>query len=260
RDPNLKSWNIGQSLFDAALRWAASPPPPLLRYDPAALDAAIRRVAKGRKVLFVERVNAGEGRVSDEHIVAHLRALGFDVTIADQMDPQSRALGQDLVIISSTCSKYKLANKYADVAVPVISMEGLLSDALHFSGRHRYVDYGEHGEEHESDDPPESYLNIVGAWSDMAAGLKPGLVKFTQHPGVLKWARPFADAQVIATLPNAPRQCAIFGYPKGSRMADGFIAPARRALLPLDNPSYDDLTAQGRALFDAVVLWSIDGK
>lgn len=260
QDPNLRSWAIGRKLFDAALRWAISSPPQRLRYNPKALDAAIHRVASGKKVLFVERVNAGEGRASDKHIVAHLRHLGFDVTIADQMEPQSRARGEDLIMISSTCSKYKLANKYADVSVPVISLEGLLSDALHFSGRHRYVDYGEHGEEHESDDPPENYLDIVGAWSPMAAGLNPGLVKFTKHKGVLKWASPLADAQVIATLPNAPREVAIFGYPKGSRMADGFIAPARRALLPLDNPSYDDLTPQGSALFDAVVLWSIDGK
>ena len=259
-DPDLRSWAIGLKLFDAALRWAVSPPPPVSHYDPAALDAAIRSVSHGKKVLFVERVNAGEGRVSDEHIVAHLRSLGFAVTIADQMEPQTRAQGQDLVIISSTCSKYKLANKYTDVPVPVVALEGLLSDGLHFAGRNRYVDYGEHGEELESDDPPENFLDIVGAWSPMAAGLGPGLVKFTEHVGVLKWARPLPDAQVIATLPNAPHECAIFGYPKGSRMADGFIAPARRALLPLDNPSYDDLTPQGKALFDAVVLWAADGK
>jgi hypothetical protein len=40
-------------------------------------------------------------------------------------------------------------------------------------------------------------------------------------------------------------------------MAGGFIAPARRSLLPLDNPTYDELTPQGRALFDAVVLWTL---
>jgi hypothetical protein len=94
----------------------------------------------------------------------------------------------------------------------------------------------------------------------MAAGLKPGLVKFANIPGVLKWARLPADAIVVATLPNEPRECAIFGYPKGSRMAGGFVAPARRALLPLDNPTYDDLTPQGSALFDAVVLWTLGGE
>jgi hypothetical protein len=259
KDPNMRRWAIGLKLFDTALRWAASPPPPLPAYDPAALDSAIRRISHGRKVLFVERVNGGEGRRADEHIVAHLRRLGFTVTIADQSDPETRARGQDLVIISGTCSKWKLANRYVNVPVPVISLEGLMSDALHFTGYDRYVDYGEHGELHESDDPPENYLDIVGAWSPMAAGLKPGLVKFENTPGVLKWARPLPDATVIATLPNEPWECAIFGYPKGALMAGGFIAPARRALLPLDNPTFDDLTAQGKALFDAVVLWTIGG-
>ena len=260
RDPQMRAWAIGLKLFDTALRWAVSPPARLAPYDPAALDARLGRAAHNRKLLFVERVNGGEGHEADEHIVTHLRSLGFQVNVVDQTEPQSRASGEDLVIISSTCSKYKLANKYADVRVPVISLEGLYADALHLAGRHRYVDYGEHGEEHESDDPPEDYLDIVGAGNPMAAGLPPGLVQFSQHPGVLKWARPTADAVVIATLPNAPMQRAIFGYPKGSVMADGFVAPARRALLPLDNPTYDDLTAQGRALFDAVVLWSIGGK
>ena len=256
-DPNMRSWAIGVKLFDTALRWAASPPPALPAYDPPALAATLRRAATGKKVLFVERVDAGEGAEADEHIVAHLRGLGFTVTIADQSDPQTRAHGQDLVIVSGTCSKWKLANKYADISLPLISLEGLMSDTLHFSGYDRYVDYGEHGEERESDDPAENYLDIVGAWSPMAAGLRPGLVKFAADPGVLKWARPLPDAIVIATLPNEPQERAIFGYPKGARMAGGFIAPARRSLLPLDNPTYDELTPQGRALFDAVVLWTL---
>ena len=258
-DPNMRSWAIGLKLFDTALRWAASPPPPMPTYDPSALEATLRHIARGKKVLFVERVDAGEGKEADEHIVAHLRSLGFTVTIADQSDPQTRARGQDLVIVSGTCSKWKLANKYADIPIPVISLEGLMSDTMHFSGFARYVDYGEHGEERESDDPEENYLNIVGAWSPMAAGVKPGLVEFATDPGVLKWARPLPDAIVIATLPNEPQECAIFGYPKGALMAGGFIAPARRSLLPLDNPTYDELTPEGSALFDAVVLWTIGG-
>ncbi len=259
KDPNLRSWAIGRKLFDAALRWAVSPPPPIPTYDPAAIDAGIRSVAHGKRVLFVERVHGGEGHRSDANMVAHLRSLGFTVVVADQTAPQSVARGMSLVMISGTCSKWKLANKYDEVRLPLISLEGLLSDSLHFTGRDRYRDYGEHGELLESDDPPEDYLDIVGAWSPMAAGLKPGLVRFTYHPGVLKWAWPLPDATVIATLPGEPHEDAIFGYPKGARMAGGFIAPARRALLPTDNPSYDDMTPQGRALFDAVVLWTIGG-
>ena len=259
-DPQALQWAVGRKLFDEAIRWAASPPQVVQPYDPTALDTRLKNIAHGKKVLFVERVNAGEGREADEHTVAHLRSLGFEVTIADQTDPQTRANGEDLVLISSSCSKYKLANRYVDTTVPLITLEGLYADALHLAGRDRYADYGEHGEEKESDDPPDNYLDIVGAWNPMAAGLPAGLVKFTEHPGVLKWARPTPDAIVIATLPNSPNERAIFGYPEHAVMADGFIAPARRALLPLDNPSFDDLTAQGHALFDAVVLWTVSGK
>ncbi len=259
-DPQLRDWYLGLKLFDASIRWALTPPPPPPHYDPAALDARLSRAARGRKLLFVERIDAGEGRRADEAIVAHLRGLGFEVRIADQMEPESVAAGMDLVIISSTCSKYKLANKYAGVKIPLISLEGLLSDTLHFAGRDRYVDYGEHGEEKESEDPPTRYLDIVGAWSGLAAGLPPGPVPFTLHPGVLKWARPTADAIVVATLPGAPTERAILGYPRGATMADGFVAPARRGLLPLDNPTYDDMTDQAHALFDAMVLWAIGDR
>jgi len=259
RDPQLRDWYLGLRLFDASLRWALAAPPPPPRYDPAALDARISAVAHGKKILFVERIDAGEGREADRQIVAHLRRLGFDVVIADQMDPESRAAGMDLVMISSTCSKYKLANKYVDIKVPLITLEGLLADTLHLAGRKRYRDYGEHGEEKESVDPPTRYVDIVDPASSMAAGLAIGPVAFTHSPGVLKWARPTPDAIVVATLPGSPAQRSIFGYVAGATMADGFVAPARRALLPLDNPSYGDMTAAGKALFDAVVLWTISG-
>lgn len=260
KDPHVRKWAIGLKLFDAALRWALSPPNAVPSYDPAALRAHLRQAAHGKTILFVERVHGGEGRKADAQMVSYLRALGFTVDIADQTDPQTRARGKNLVIISSSCSKYKLAGKYADVAVPVLALEGLDADALHLAGRHRYVDYGEHGEERESDDPPDDFLDIVGSWNPMAAGLPAGLVQFAQHPGVVKWASPGPNAIVVATLPNSPSQSAIFGYYKGAPMADGFVAPARRALMGLDNPTFDDLTVKGKALFDAMVLWSISGS
>ncbi|MDE2306288.1 MAG: hypothetical protein KGL34_12055 [Gammaproteobacteria bacterium] len=259
RDPNLRDWYRGLDLFDASIRWALAVPPPRPHWDPEALARRFAAAARGKKLLFVERMDAGEGREADRLIVEHLRAVGFDVVVADQMDPESRSKGMDAVMISSTCSKYKLANKYAGVPVPVISLEGLMADMLHMAGRHRYVDYGEHGEEKESEDPPTRYLDIVAAWSPMAAGLPAGPVAFTQEPSVLKWAHPLPDAVVIATLPGSPDERAIFGYPAGATMTDGFVAPARRVLLPLDNPSYEDMTPQGKALFDAATLWAISG-
>ncbi len=91
----------------------------------------------------------------------------------------------------------------------------------------------------------------------MAAGLKNGYVKFIKEPDVLKWATPPPSATIIATLPNSFHERAIFGFEKGAAMADEFVAPARRALFPVDNPAFDDLTEQGHALFDAALLWTI---
>jgi len=124
RDPDEKAWYVGLKLFDASLRWALSPPPPPPGSDHAELHAQLARAARGKKVLFVERIESPEGKEADEHDVAYLRALGFTVTVADQTD-LARPAGQDLIVISATCSKYKLTNKYSDAGIPIMCHEGL---------------------------------------------------------------------------------------------------------------------------------------
>jgi hypothetical protein len=257
QDPDLRDWYLGLRLFDASVRWTLSPPARPAPYDPRRLASAVSQAAEGKKLLFVVRKDAFEGKEADEHIADHLRSLGFELKVADQMDPQLVAEGEDAVIISATCSKYKLSNKYRDVTIPVMVLEGLFADTMRMSGRNRYADYGEHGEAKESDDPAENYLDIVGSWHPMAAGLKPGLVQFIKVPDVLKWAVPEPSAISIAALPGESEQKAIFGYEKGAAMYGGYSAPARRIVFPLDNDAFDDLTPEGQALFDAAIQWLI---
>jgi hypothetical protein len=257
QDPDLKDWNKGLELFDASIRWAISSPPDAPKNDAAALHSNVAKMAKGKKALFVGRKKTPEGVEADEHIVERLKDLGFDVTFRDQTDAQAGADKYDLVVLSATNSKYKLSNKYRDVTTPVLCLEGLFSDTLRMAGRNRYVDYGEHGEEKESDDPADNSLLIVNSNHEMSAGLT-GIVQFTKEKNVLKWAKPSPGATVIATLPNMMEQAAIFGYEKGATMDGYFIAPARRLLFPLDNDAFEDLTPNGLALFDAAVLWAIE--
>jgi hypothetical protein len=252
KDPQLHDWYAGLRLFDAAIRWAVSPPPPVPQ-----IGAQNGFKANGQKLLYVERKEAFEGEEADEHIVEHLKKMGFDVTVADQMDPQTSADREEAIIISATCSKYKLSNKYVDTSEPVLLLEGLYADTMRMTGRDRYVDYGEHGEPKESDDPPDAYLKIVGSWHPLAAGLPPGLVQVIKQPGMLKWAVPEPSAIAIASLPGEAEQKAIFDYEKGAAMYGGFIAPGRREVFPLDNEAFDDLTPQGLALFDAAVAWLV---
>ncbi|HEY4049849.1 MAG TPA: hypothetical protein VGM27_23555 [Acidobacteriaceae bacterium] len=256
-DPSLAQWWVGLKLFDASIRWVLSPPAEQVPYDPSALKKRLAAVAQGKKILLVRRLDTPEGEESDDHIAEHLKELGFVVKQVDQTQPDTEAEGEDAIIISATNSKYKLSNKYRDAKIPVLCLEGLMADTLKMANRHRYVDYGEHGEPKESEDPPEAYLEIINSSNTMAAGLKPGYVKYIKEADVLKWAMPAPSAIVVANLPNSFHERAIFGYEKGSAMADEFVAPARRALLPVDNPAFDDLTEQGHALFDAVLLWTI---
>ena len=257
KDPDMADWWIGVRLFDASIRWALSEPVAPFPYNPAATKAALAKVAKGKKVLFVRRVNTPEGEESDDHIVEHLKDVGFIVKEVDQTEPQAAADGMDFILLSATNSKYKTTNKYRDARIPLICLEGLMADTLKMAGRRRYLDYGEHGEEKESEDPPEAYLEIVNSNHPMAAGLKNGYVKFIKGADVLKWATPPPSATIIATLPNSTHERAIFGFEKGAAMADEFVAPARRTLFPIDNPAFDNLTEAGHALFDAAVLWTI---
>ena len=256
-DPNLVEWWSGLKLFDASIRWALSEPAMPSPYDPAELKNRLAAAIKGKKILFVRRLNTPEGEESDDHIAEHLKELGAIVKEVDQTEPDTVAEGEDAIILSATNSKYKMSNKYRDAKIPLLCLEGLMADTLKMANRRRYIDYGEHGEPKESEDPPEAYLEIVNSSNEMAAGFKPGYVKYIKEADVLKWAVPTPSAITIATLPNSFHERAIFGYEKGSAMADEFIAPARRTLLPVDNPAFDNLTEQGHALFDAVLLWTI---
>jgi hypothetical protein len=163
KDPDLADWWVGLKLFDASVRWALSTPPSPAAYDSAGTKAALAKAAAGKKVLFVRRLNTPEGEESDDHIVQHLKEVGFTVREADQTGPQTDAEGMDLIIISATNSKYKTTNKYRDAKIPLICLEGLMADTLKMAGRRRYLDYGEHGEAKESEDPPEAYLEIVNS-------------------------------------------------------------------------------------------------
>lgn len=256
-DPRTRQWYVGLKLFDAGLRWAVSPPPQPPPYDPSALKARLRQAAAGKNVLFVGRKHAFEGAEADEHIVEHLRDLGCKVTFADQDDPDTLAEGRDLVIISATCSKYKLANRYTDVKVPFLGLDPLMADCFGFTGRVRYSEFGTHGEPGESIDPATATINIVGSWSTLAAGLPPGPVRMIRDPDIIGWGTPGRAAIVVADFPTSPDECPIYAYEKGATLANGRTNPARRAYFALDNPAYDTLTPQGHALFDACVLWCI---
>lgn len=255
-DPKEYAWFSGRRLFDAALKWAVSQPQTRVSTSLQAQRTALQRTATGKKVLFVRRYDLPwpENEASDMAQLAWLKALGFQVSTADHMEPDSRAQGMDLVIISASTNKYKLGVKYADVKIPVLLLEAKAVDALGMVTRRRNTDYGVNDHK-ESLYPPENYVHLVRAYHPVAAGLSPGLFKLYRTPGVLAWSRPPAGAQVIATIPNQPEHATMFAFEKGATMANDAVAPARRLLFPLDAPRFPDLTEDGLAVYGAALAW-----
>jgi hypothetical protein len=257
-DPKEFAWFSGRRLFDAALRWAVSPPQVRVVQGADEQRAALGKAANGRKLLFVRRYDLPwpENEASDQAQLTWLKGLGFVVSTADHMEPDSRAKGQDLVIISASTNKYKLGTKYSDAQIPVVLLEAKAVDALGMVTRRRNVDYGVNDHK-ESLYPPENYIDVARSYHPIAAGYAPGQLKLFKTPGVLAWSRPSAGAQVIATIPNQSEHATLFVYEKGATMANDMVAPARRALFPMDAPRFPDLTDEGRTIYGALLLWSL---
>ncbi len=257
-DPKEYAWFSGRRLFDAALRWAVSAPEQRVSATATQQRAALAAAAKGKKLLFVRRYDLPwpENEASDQAQLKYLRELGFDVSTADHMDPDSRAQGKDLVIVSASTNKYKLGTKYSDAQAPVILFEAKAVDALGMVTRRRNTDYGVNDHK-ESLYPPENYIDIGRPHHPLAAGFPAGRFKLYKTPGVLAWSRPPAGAQVIATIPNQPEHATMFAYEAGATMANDMVAPARRVLFPMDAPRFPDLTDEGRTVYDAVLKWAL---
>ncbi|MCY3989430.1 MAG: hypothetical protein OXF94_12740, partial [Gammaproteobacteria bacterium] len=105
--------------------------------------------------------------------------------------------------------------------------------------------------------PAEAYVKVVRPFHTMAAGLASGAVRMYQQPGLITWSIPAPGAAIVATIPNQPQSAAIYGYEKGVAMANGAVAPAKRALFPVDYDRFHHLTADGLALYRGVLLWSL---
>jgi len=258
-DPKAFAWFSGRRLFAAALRWAVSPPQTQVTATAAEQRSALEHAARGKKVLYVRRYDLPwpANEAADAAHIAWLESLGFEVHTADQLEPDTRAQGMDLIVISASINKYKLGLKYADAPLPVMMLEAKAVDAFGMIGRRRNIDYGvnDHKESHY---PPEAHINLLRASHPLAAGFPAGQLKLFKTPGVMSWSRPPAGAQIIASTPNQPEHANFFVYEKGATMAHDAIAPARRVLFPMDANRFPDLTEDGLRLYGAAMLWLLN--
>ncbi|MEH6307246.1 hypothetical protein RYH73_16480 [Olivibacter sp. CPCC 100613] len=205
-------------------------------------------LGKGKSILYVLRMDYRD-RPVDEKVKAHLDSLGYRITFIDQSEPVEKAVGYDLVIISSTVGSQDFEGKYRDVKVPILTWENDILDDLRYVGRHKDADFGEVEGEH--------YIWIVNAPHPLAAGLSAGINSVYRKDQPMGWGKPGLGASTIATMPGQPDKAIIFGYEKGATMDYDFLAPERRVMLFLDNKTFPLLKENGLKLFDAAVKWAI---
>lgn len=216
----------------------------------ASINATSRPVTDHKKVLYVTRLTHRDREVDDK-VRAHLEQRGMIVTMVDQSAPVSAAAGKDLVIISSVVSaRDMVGTSFRDVPVPLLTWESDLFDSLRFTGSKKGQDFGSIEKEH--------YINVVNAPSPLAAGVPAGKRWVYPRDAEMSWGKPAPAAIVIATVPGEPDEAVIFAYEKGVTMDYDFIAPARRVAMFPGNRSFDALSADGSALFDAALDWAVE--
>lgn len=206
-------------------------------------------VALHKNVLYVTRLSHRD-RDEDDKIVAHLEQRGMTVKLVNEDAPASAANGEDLVIISSVVSaRDMVGTPLRDVAVPLVTWESDLFDSLRFTGQKKGEDFGEIEHEH--------YVNVVNAPSPLAGGVPAGKRWVYPRDDEMGWGKPGPGATIVATVAGEPTHAVVFAYEKGATMDYDFIAPARRVALFLGNRSFEKLSADGNAMFDAALDWAV---
>lgn len=256
-DPKQKTWFGGRPLFEATLRWVLDSPVKQ-ELETADLQDVLAARARNKRALFLRRENLPwpEGERSDAAHIEFLRAHGFVVDAVDQTARERDLDAYDLIVISATTNKYKFGRKYADADLPIVLLEGKSVDAMNMAGPRRWTDYGTNDDK-QSLYPAEAYVKLVRPFHTMAAGLASGVVRMYEQPGLITWSIPAPGAAIVATIPNQPQSAAIYGYEKGAAMANGAVAPAKRALFPVDYNRFHHLSTDGLALYRGVLLWSL---
>jgi len=187
---------------------------------------------------------------SDAMIAERLSNMGFTVNVADDNGIEaSDAFGQKLLVISSTVGSGNIGDRFKSTGVPVVTWEEANQD-----------DFGMTTDEPDftrglTQAATAIEINLPG--HPLAAGFPSGPLQIMDTPQPMAWGFPEEDAIIIASDPENPDQAVLYAYDEGGEMLSGFMAPAKRVLLPLSDDGFAALNEAGLALFDAAIGWAI---
>jgi gametolysin peptidase M11 len=189
---------------------------------------------------------------ADNQLRNRLETMGLQVVVKSAASAVSAdANGKALVVISSTVSPASVNTKFRTVAVPVLTWESELYDDLGMTP----TTAGNFGTQ-----SGQKSLSIT-AGHPLAAGLSGTQLVFNEPntPSLttsFNWGKPNANAARVATIPSDSTRFAVFGYLAGASMP-GLVAPARRVGFFAGDTSATSFTANGWALFEAAVNFSL---
>jgi hypothetical protein len=179
---------------------------------------------------------------SDTALRDRMVARGYTVEVAaddnSQATLQSKASDKDVVVISESVSSSTVGTKLTNVPVGVMIFEYRLYDEMQMAGSSSSVS--------------GQTLDITAPGHALAAGLTGTRTVYSSCSSMHIGSSLGAGATVVAERSG---NAAIFGYETGAQMV-GMIAPARRVGLFIYNDCGDDLSGDGRVLFDAAVDWA----
>lgn len=219
-----KAWSI----FSRAVHWASKKP-----------DAT--------GYLLVGRKPLGAG---DANLAAVMVATGVAVEVVTPATLGSIASHRrDVLVVSESVESVDVKDSVlASTFTPLVVLEPSLFDDLGMTGGSWQTDYG--------DRLQETSIEIVDSLHVLSAGLG-GLQTVVNPGGKFVWGKPANGAQIVAHLPGAPQQSAIFSYVRGQAMI-GRRAPARRVGFFLGRDAPTKLTVPGRRLLASALRFAIE--
>jgi hypothetical protein len=185
---------------------------------------------------------------ADAILRRHLEDRGQSVTFASDDDPEN-ADGYDLVIVFESVVGATFGSKYASSGVPLLGGEHTTWGAENLSR-----DSGQ------TDHDGRTTVDIFRPSNPVAAGYSGDvdLYSVSNTDFDIAWADSSSlgpGAVGVARFPDLPSHWCLFMYDRGSPMANGAPAPARRLALDFSDEGVARYTPAAWALFDASVDW-----
>jgi hypothetical protein len=166
--------------------------------------------------------------------------------IEDVKATADSTIGKALVVINPSTKAYSgsVQGKFKNVPVPVI-----------ISKDHVQQDMDVAAGSNDHSDAAQTQITIVAEGDPMAAGLTGTVTVYPAKSRIIFADMLSPDAKRIAVVPGHTDQVCIYTFEKGATMANGFVAPARRAGFFWHRPT--DTTPEGKQLLRALVAWML---